>query len=97
MPNKPSFNTSERIPVAVEAAIQMDGIFEALIAAGRELEASDMPQESAVIRALAIRGKQFALASLSVLDDELASVERYAAIVENGAHVNVEAEAAHGS
>ena len=78
----PSFAADERIPVAVAAVIELDGIFETLIGEGQKLAESLMVRESATIKALAIRGKRLANAALAVLDDELESVERCRRIVD---------------
>ena len=85
-------DTAERAHVALEATWQIAGLFEALLAKGVEMEMAD----SAVIRALAIRGNRLNSAAMAMLGDDLASLEEARQIVIDGSEAPDQEEIGNG-
>ena len=73
---------SERMQIALQAAWQIADLFDELVAQGASLNTGD--REAAVIRALAIRGRKLASATMSALDDETGTIDDARRIVYAG-------------
>ena len=88
---------AERAQVALQATWQIFELFDALIGQGVALGPTARLQESSVIRALALRGRQLTGAAMSMLDDDVASIEEARSVVADGSKPRSQhREAAHG-
>ena len=84
---------AERMEIALRATLTLNGLFEGLITNATPL--SDMPEhieEAAVVQAIAIRGRQVLSVAMSMLGDELASLEDARRVLS----VGIDQEARHG-
>lgn len=78
-------NAGDRMDIALQATWQIHGLFEGLIAQSAPL--SEMPEhleQAAVVRAIGIRGRRLIGAALSMLGDDLASLDDARDVVIDG-------------
>jgi len=69
-------NSAERMEIALDATLTLNGLFEGLITQAAPL--SDMPEhieQAAVVQAIAIRGRRVLSVAMSMLGDDLASLD----------------------
>ena len=67
--------SAERMEIALQATLTINGLFEGLITNAAPLSNTEHLEEASVIQAIAIRGRQVLSVAMSMLGDDLASLE----------------------